>query len=111
MSVWMLWIVALATAGTNDFEMPPSQFATRAEAKQAIRFEAVDTNLMFAAVLQEKNRRRAENKLRPLRHHPKAIQAAAIQSQIMAKRGSISHENPDHEKFRTLMKRMQSVGA
>ena len=111
MSVWMLWMVALAAAvGTSFFEMPSSQFATRAEAKQVIRFEAVDTNLMSAAVLHETNRRRAENKLRPLRHHPKALQTAVIQSQIMAKRGSSSHENPEHEKFRTLMKRVQSVG-
>src|SRR5687768_3323696 len=111
MSVWMLWMVALAAAaGTNVFEMAPSQFATRAEAKQVIRFEAVDTNLMSAAVLHETNRRRAENNLRPLRHHAKALQTAAIQSQIMAKRGSISHENPENVKYQTLIKRVQAVG-
>ena len=56
MSVWMLWMVALAAAvGTSFFEMPSSQFAARAEAKQVIRFEAVDTNLMSAAVLHETN--------------------------------------------------------
>jgi uncharacterized protein YkwD len=107
----MAWMVALAAAaGTNLFEMTPSQFAGRTEAKQIIRLEAVDTNLMSAAVLHETNRKRAENKLRPLRHHPKALQAAAIQSQIMQKRGSISHENPENAKYQTLIKRVQAVG-
>src|SRR5688572_20041986 len=104
----MLSASALAATATNVFEITPSQFAARAEAKQAIRFEAVDTNLMSAAVLHETNRRRAENKLRPLRHHPKALQAAAIQSQIMQKRGSISHENPENAKYQTLIKRVQA---
>ena len=108
---WMLWFSAATGAGeTNYFQMGARQFGVLAQAKEEIQFEAVNTNLISAAILHETNRRRAEKGLRPLKHHLKALQAAAIQSRIMKERGSISHENPEHEKFRTLMKRVQSVG-
>jgi uncharacterized protein YkwD len=90
--------------------MSPTQFDRRADAKQEIRFDALQTNLLNAAVLHETNRRRAGQKLRPLKTHPKAVQVAFIQSHIMAKRGSISHDNPENPKFETLTKRIRSVG-
>jgi hypothetical protein len=95
---------------TNLFQMSPAQFDRRADAKQEIRFDALQTNLLNAAVLHETNRRRAGQKLRPLKTHPKAVQVAFIQSHIMAKRGSISHDNPENPKFETLTKRIRSVG-
>jgi uncharacterized protein YkwD len=45
-----------------------------------------------------------------VKHHAKAIAAADIQSQIMKKRGSISHENPERPLYATLIKRVNSVG-
>lgn len=108
---WMLWVSA-ATGGaeTNYFQMGARQFGALSQAKEEIQFEAVNTNLMSAAVLHETNRRRAEKGLRPLKHHLKALQAAAIQSRIMRERGSISHENPENPKFETLPKRVKAVG-
>jgi uncharacterized protein YkwD len=112
MSLWMAFLVAMAAAasGTNFFQLTPKQFSESNEAKQEIRLEAVNSELLSAAVLQETNRRRAEKGLPALKHHPKAQQAAEIQSQIMKKRGSISHENPENPRFATLPKRIQSVG-
>jgi hypothetical protein len=112
MSLWMAFLVAMAAAagGTNFFQLTPKQFSESQEAKQEIRFEAVNSELLSAAVLHETNRRRVEKKLPALKHHPKAQQAAEIQSQIMKKRGSISHDNPENPRYATLPKRVNSVG-
>ena len=99
-----------APLGTNFFQLSPAQFATRSETQKELQFNALQADLLNAAVLHETNRRRAEKGLRPLQHHPKAQQVAAIQSQIMAKRGSISHDNPENPKLGTLPKRVRSVG-
>ena len=106
----ILTAAAAATGGTNFFQMTATQFAARTETKERIQFDAMQTNVMNAAVLHETNRRRAEHGLRPLKFHPKALAVAGIQSQIMKKRGSISHENPTVPQYETLMKRVRSVG-
>jgi uncharacterized protein YkwD len=111
MSLWMaFWLVTAAASGTNFFQLTPKQFSEAKEAKQEIRLEAVNSELLTAAVLHETNRRRAEKGLPALKYHPKAQQPAEIQSQIMKRRGSISHENPENPRFATLPKRIQSVG-
>lgn len=99
-----------AADGTNVFQLSPKQFSKVPEAREEIQFDAVNAELLSAAVLHETNRRRAEKRLRPLKHHAKAVQAAKIQSQIMKERGSISHENPKVPKYETLLKRVQAVG-
>jgi len=112
MTVWFALVFALAAAqpGTALFQLSPDQFSATREAKDEIRFEAVKSELLSAAVLHETNRRRVAEGLPALKHHAKAIQAAEIQSQIMKKRGSISHENPEVPKHGTLIKRVESVG-
>jgi uncharacterized protein YkwD len=112
MSVWFALVLALAAAQSqaNFFQLSPEQFSATREAKEEIRFEAVNSGLLSAAVLHETNRRRVAEGLPPLKHHAKAIEAAEIQSQIMKKRGSISHENPENPKYATLIKRVQAVG-
>jgi uncharacterized protein YkwD len=102
--------MAAAASGTNVFQLTPKQFTETKEAKQEIRFDAVNSELLSAAVLHETNRRRAEKGLPPLKHHAKAQQAAEIQSKIMAKRGSISHDNPENPRYDTMPKRVRSVG-
>lgn len=99
-----------AATETNLYQLTPRQFAARPESKEEIRFDAVQTNVMSAAVLHETNRRRAEKGLRPLKYHVKAFEAAEIQSRIMQKRGSISHENPGVPKYESLPKRVEAVG-
>jgi uncharacterized protein YkwD len=112
MSLWFALVIALAAAPppTNLFQLSPEQFSARKEAKEEIRFEAVQSELLSAAVLHETNRRRVSQGLPAVKHHAKATEAAQIQSQIMKKRGSISHENPENPKYGTLIKRVRSVG-
>src|SRR5688572_17858243 len=115
MSLWIAFMVACAaapigTVGTNLFLLSPEQFSATEGAKEEIRFESVKSELLSAAVLHETNRRRVAEGLPILKHHAKAIEAAQIQSQIMKKRGAISHENPEVPKYGTLIKRVQSVG-
>ncbi len=102
--------VPIARGGTNFFQLSPEQFFATKEAKEEIRFDAVKSELLSAAVLHETNRRRVAEGLPALKHHAKAMAAAEIQSQIMQKRGAISHENPEVPKYATLIKRVQSVG-
>jgi uncharacterized protein YkwD len=115
MSLCLALFLSMAAAGaglsdTNFFNLTAAQFATKSQAKQEIQFHSVQTNLISAAVLHETNRRRAEAGLPPLKHHPKARQIAEIQSQIMRRRGSISHENPEVPQYETLIKRVKAAG-
>lgn len=106
----MALMLAVAASGTNFFQLGPKQFSETKEAQEEIRFDAVRPELLSAAVLHETNRRRNEKGLPPVKHHAKGVQAAEIQSQIMKKRGSISHENPENPKYETLPKRVKAVG-
>lgn len=110
MSLRMALMIAVAAGGTNFFQLAPKQFSGTKEARDEINFDAIRAELLSAAVWHETNLRRSEKGLPPLKHHPKAVQTAEIQSQIMKKRGSISHENPGHPKYETLLKRVKSVG-
>ncbi|MGZ8920332.1 MAG: CAP domain-containing protein [Limisphaerales bacterium] len=111
MSLWMALMLAVAApGGTNFFHLAPKQFSETKEAQEEIRFDAVRSELLSAAVLHETNRRRIEKGLPPVKHHAKGVQAAEIQSQIMKKRGSISHENPENPRYETLPKRVKAVG-
>jgi uncharacterized protein YkwD len=107
----LLFVVTLTTAfgvSTNLFEVDAKRF--QAVAAQEIRSDAINHDLLGAAILRETNERRAKNALPPLKHEPKASEAAKIQSEIMRARGSISHENPDNARYRTLELRVKSVG-
>jgi uncharacterized protein YkwD len=110
-SLWISMLMMLAAAGgTNHFQLTPAHFRETKAAKEELRFEVVDSELLSAAVLHETNRRRAEKGLRPLKYHAKAERAAEIQSKIMKKRGSISHENPGNALYETLPKRVRAAG-
>jgi uncharacterized protein YkwD len=115
MSLWMAFLMSVLAAsapdkGTNLFQLTPQQFHEIKQVKEEIQFDRVNSELLSAAVLHEANRRRAEKGLPALKHHAKAQQAAQIQAQIMQRRGSISHENPENPRFANLPKRVQSVG-
>jgi uncharacterized protein YkwD len=107
----LLFVLALTnafSATTNHFELDATHI--QAVAAQEIRSDAINHDLLTAAVLRETNQRREQAGLEPLKHHPKATEAAKIQSEIMRARGSISHENRDNARYRTLDLRMKSVG-
>jgi uncharacterized protein YkwD len=109
--LFLIGWVAVATgfaASTNFFELDAARF--QAVAAQELRGEAANHPLLAAAILRETNLRRVKNGLTPLKHEPKASEAAKIQSEIMRARGSISHDNPENAQYRTLEHRVKSVG-
>ena len=112
MSLWFALVLALAAAPpqSNLFQLSPEQFSATKVAAEVIRFDAVKDELISAAVFHETNRRRVAEGLPALKHHAKAIEAATIQSKIMAARGSFSHVNPENPRYQTLIKRVHAVG-
>ena len=95
-SLALIW---LAGAAPSDGDLLFTQYTTASfrklpAANQVIDPEKVNKALLDAAVFHETNRRRAMEKLKPLRHHAKAREAAAIQSRSMAETGVVRHENP-----------------
>jgi uncharacterized protein YkwD len=108
--IW-LFVVALPPAfgaNTNYFDLNPRSFQTIAA--QELRTDSINHDLLAAAILRETNARRAQRRLPALKHSPKATGAARIQSDIMRDRGSISHENPENPKYRTLQQRIKAFG-
>lgn len=85
-------------------------FSSLPAAQAELTPEKFDTNLLSAAVLHATNAERNKHQLAPLRHHPGAERAAALQAEIMRGRGSISHDNPSHPKLQTLEDRVRAVG-
>ncbi|HUS36287.1 MAG TPA: CAP domain-containing protein [Verrucomicrobiae bacterium] len=104
---WLTLASAFA-ASTNFFELDPARFQSLAA--QEIRSDTINHELLGAAILRETNERRAKKGFPPLKQEPKATEAAKVQSEIMRARGSISHENPDNARYRTLDLRVKSVG-
>lgn len=84
-------------------------FARLAAARRVIDPDAVDYDLLDAAVFHETNRRRREKGLSALKHDAKARTAAQTQSRDMAKGGFVGHENPDPRK-KTLGDRAKLAG-
>ena len=78
--------------------------------RKSIEPDALETNILAAAILHATNHHRRENRLEPLEFHEGARRAAALQAKIMRDRGSISHENPNQPKLRTLEDRVAAVG-
>src|SRR5688500_17365420 len=101
-------VLGAAVGRTNYFELMPAEYQKIAGRK--LVFERVDQQLLAAAILHECNRQRTERKLPALKHDAKATEAAKIQSEIMRKRGSISHVNPESAQYRTLEQRVKAVG-
>jgi len=98
----------LGAAATNLFETNPALFAQASQ--RSLAMDSVNNELIAAAVLHETNRHRRQRNLQPLKGDSKAMEAARIQSEIMRNRGSISHVNPENEKYRTLDQRVKAAG-
>jgi uncharacterized protein YkwD len=91
-------------------EYTPETFREMDRAKEDIDFTKIDDDLLSAAVFHETNRRRSQEKLSPLQYHVALRDAARMQSEIMAKRGSISHINPDLPEKKTPADRFRLAG-
>lgn len=107
-SVLFFAVANVFGASTNFFELDSASF--QAAAAQEIRTDAINHELLAAAILRETNEHRRQAGLTPLKHDSKATEAAKIQSEIMRARGSISHENPENRRYRTLELRAKAVG-
>lgn len=113
--VFMLFLCGtIRGAGKNPspdlYTQSFTAFAKSDLAQRSVNFTKPDTNLLSAAVFHETNRRRKEHKLPEFKFHPRALQAAALQSDLMRKKGEISHENPESKKYRTLEDRLKASG-
>jgi uncharacterized protein YkwD len=75
-----------------------SSFAALPSARQIINPNAVNYDVLEAAVFHETNRRRQQQRLPALKHDEKARAAAKMQSRDMAKGAFVGHENPDPAK-------------
>ena len=72
-----------------------ASFRKLPEASASITPQQLDRLLLDAAIFHETNRRRTARGLRALRYDAKVREAAAIQSQNMASKGQVTHENSD----------------
>jgi uncharacterized protein YkwD len=86
-----------------------ASFAKLPQARQLIDPDAVNLDLLDAAVFHETNRRRRQQGLPALKYDEKARAAAQIQSRDMAKGGFVDHENPDPTK-KTMNDRAKLAG-
>jgi len=84
-------------------------FARLPAARQIIDPDAVNYDLLDAAVFHETNRRRQPQGLPALKHDAKARAAASMQSRDMAKGGFVAHENSDPKK-KTMSDRAKLAG-
>ena len=73
----------------------PVSFAKLPQARQVIDPDAVNSDLLDAAVFHETNRRRQQQRLPALKYDERARAAAQMQSRDMAKGGFVDHENPN----------------
>jgi uncharacterized protein YkwD len=87
----------------------PASFARLPAVRQTIDADAVNDDLLDAAVFHETNRRRLQQKLPTLKYDEKARAAARFQSRDMAKGGFVDHENPDPKK-KTMSDRARLAG-
>lgn len=85
-------------------------FYTLESAHQRIDPDAIDSELLSAAIFFETNVRRIEHGLKPLDHLPKLREAAAMQTEIMAERNVLAHVNPERPERRTPWQRIEEVG-
>jgi len=110
LTVWILLLAspAVFAAPTNYFELDAARF--QAAASQVMAARTLNHALLEAAILRETNERREKGGLPALKPNVKATEAAKIQSDIMSKRGSIGHANPENAPYRTLELRVKSVG-
>ncbi len=89
---------------------PPEAFRQLDQARQNIDLANINFDLLSAAVFHETNQRRAKEKLPSLGHDAKLCEAARMQAEIMANRGTISHVNPERENKKTPADRLRLAG-
>lgn len=85
-------------------------FRDHPPAQARIDMEKIDHDLLSAAVFHETNRRRENEGLPTLLHHPGVRGVALMQAKIMAERGSISHVNPKLPEKETPADRFRLAG-
>src|SRR5688572_24989818 len=87
-----------------------AEFRRTPAAQQDVIPGKVDTNLLSLAVFYATNAERAKRELPLLKYSKTVEKAAALQSDLMRKRGGIGHENPEAPQWRTLVQRVRWAG-
>jgi uncharacterized protein YkwD len=90
--------------------MTPEKFAASEAGKRDVDFANPDEAVLSAAIFHETNRRRAGEKLPPLRRGAAAERAAVMHAKDMAAGNYLSHENPDDPKRREPVDRVRLAG-
>jgi len=97
-------------SGAALFALSAAEFRELPRAGEPLEADALDLELLAAAVFHETNRIRQKYALPLLTFDADAAEAARLQSRVMAEDGEIRHENPGHEELRTLRDRVSRVG-
>ncbi|MDQ3621334.1 MAG: CAP domain-containing protein [Verrucomicrobiota bacterium] len=85
-------------------------FRNLESARQRIKLDQVDFDLLSAAAFHETNQRRQKEGRPALQHDQRVREAAQLQATIMAERGSISHLNPELPDKKTPEDRLRLKG-
>ncbi len=96
--------------GTPPVERTAENFARSKRANERFDLANIDFELLSTAVVHETNKRRQQLALAPLRPLTKLREAAQLQALIMAKRGTISHVNPEFPEKKNPVDRFRLVG-
>src|SRR5688500_16807340 len=110
---WICLLVLLFVAKSVASVGQPgdwAEFRRTPAAQQEIIAGKVDTNLLSMAVFYATNAERAKRELPLLKYSKTVEKAAALQSDLMRKRGGIGHENPEAPQWRTLVQRVRWAG-
>lgn len=87
-----------------------AEFQECSRAQQVIQIEQIDVALLSASAFHATNLQREKAGLPALRHDSKVLAAAQMQAEIMAARGSISHDNPELPEKNKLQDRLRLAG-
>ena len=88
-------LLTLVSAPAADWQqMPPEEFAARAEVRARVDFARFDPALMSAAIFHETNRVRQRLGLAAFRHLPKLDDAADLKAAIGVLQDGLRHDNP-----------------
>ena len=110
MRVEIVCVLFLLTASLPISRTQVEQSRSAPDLDELLDLRSLDTNRLSEAVFEATNAQRRENGVPPLRYSERAERAAALQSELMRKRGALGHENPEAPNWRILEQRAEWAG-
>ncbi len=92
------------------YALSPAAFGRLRAVRQPLPLDALDHDLLAAALFHEANRHRRKLGYPSLRHLPPLDDAARLQARAMAAHQRVSHEHPTSSALRRPYDRVSSVG-